>query len=115
MEVVLNFTDNEVQLFGALLEYKPVIVEVTEIEEEDGSITTEETQVPNPITIEQFVNGAIQAYVNEYKKDAIKKYVKVIAKETTDALTKDEALEQIVAAVETQGINAIKDILKSQL
>ena len=115
MEVVLSFTDNEVQLFGALLEYKPVIVEVTEIEEEDGSITVEETQKPNPIALEQFVDGAIQAYVGKYKKDAIAEYVKVIAKETTEALTQDSTLEQIVAAVEAHGIGAIKDILKSQL
>ena len=115
MQVVLDFTDNEVQLFGALLKYTPQVKVVEEIEEEDGSIRIEESLVPNPYTLDQFVTGAVQAYVAKYKKDSIADYIKVIAKQTEKDLTDPKALDAIVTAVEHFGLAAIKDVLKSQL
>lgn len=115
MEVILNFTDNEVKLIGALLGYTAEIKVVTEIEEEDGSTRVEESIVPNPYTIEQYVDQAVKEYVNTYKTEAIAKQTQIQAKSALAKINTKEAQEYITAQVEARGIEALSEIMKEIL
>ena len=115
MEVVLNFTDKQVDLFGDLLKYTETIVKSTEVEDEDGNVTIEEEIIPNPYTKEQFITGAIIAYVETYKRNSIREHISALSKTTTQRLEDPKSLEATVVAVEYYGLDALPTIIKGSL